>query len=82
MDEAMTQCWLLIAGQLCWRCGVANVVILGVEIADVGVLEAGEELCEELASAEWETLGKVCGSPCFGRGGRRRRAASIGRRAA
>ena len=31
-------------------------VILGVEVADMGVLEAGEELCEELASAEWGPL--------------------------
>ena len=37
----MTECWLLIAGQSCWRCGVPNVVILGVEF---GVVEAGE-LC-------------------------------------
>ena len=56
MDEDMTECWLLIAGQACWRCGMPNVVIVGVEVADVGVLEAGEELCEVLASAEWEAL--------------------------
>ena len=48
--------WLLIGGQACWRCRVSNVVILGVEVADVGVLGAGEELCEVLAGAEWETL--------------------------
>ena len=56
MDEDMTEWWLLIAGQSCWRCGVPNVVILGVEVTGFGVVEAGEELCEELASAEWETL--------------------------
>ena len=58
MDEDMTECWLLIGGQSCWRCGVPNVVILGVEVAEFGVVEADEELCEELASAEWETLRK------------------------
>ena len=56
MGEDMTACWLLIAGESCWRCGVANVVILGVEVAGFGVVEAGEELCEVLAGAEWETL--------------------------
>ena len=57
MDEDMTV-WLLIGGQSCWRCGVPNVVILGVEAAGFGVVEVGEELCEELASGEWETLRK------------------------
>ena len=56
MDEGFVSGWLLIGGQACWRCRESNVVILGVEVADMGVLGAGEELCEELASAEWETL--------------------------
>ena len=54
MDECdEVAVWLLTGVQACWRCGDSSGVMLGVDVAGVGVVDAGEDLCEQLAGAEW-----------------------------
>ena len=71
MDECdEVAVWLLTDVQACWRCGDTSGVVLGVDVAGIGVVDAGEDLCESSPA----TGGCRCGSGWVwgrcGRGGR------------